>query len=193
MKMFVTMSTIPLLLGLCGCASTKADRPDFGRSVCGGRVVYGYRIKQNQVVFEFRPEHYTLVKTLDGVKGCLSNIAVAEVCVAGQFNAWSTNAWPMTPDRNGCFVLRTNAGNFAGREKWHFTFVVNRTYWVEPSGDAANMEMDLNGADRNLVLRIPRTADPASPHPRTDTAAGVIGIGIFGAINTLPWLLSLCL
>ena len=197
MKTLVTMSIVPLLLALCGCASTKAVRSDFGRSVCGGRVVYGYRIQENQVVFEFRPECYTLVKTLDGVQSCLSNVAVDEVCVAGQFNSWSTNNWPMTPDKDGRFALRRDAGDFTGRDKWQFTFVVNRTFWVEPPGDAANMEMDLNDANRNLVLRIPRTADPAPPHRSTVAASGGVANGIAcGLVEILlyaPGIVFLCL
>jgi hypothetical protein len=132
---------------LHGCAWWSAEPP------------VGYNIRAREVVFRFEPSQYVDVTRDDtGSWRLLSDIEIEHVSVAGAFNEWSKEAWPLSGVDGGAFELRKSRSAFAGQSEWSFKFVVNGFYWVEPPPEAPNCvrsgEWDRNRS-RDLILRVP--------------------------------------
>ena len=60
----------------------------FGRHEEEGRLIYGYRVENDEVVFEFDPRQYAEISATVGAQPfySLRNAAIEEVSVAGEFN-----------------------------------------------------------------------------------------------------------
>jgi len=116
----------------------------------------GYRIEGDEVVFEFRAADYA--GTTDHETGRwtdMAELSIDTVVVAGGFNDWSRDAWPMSQVSDGVYELRKDVSLFVGKEAWQFKFVVNGLRWVEPPGDASNrVTAGPDNTAQNLELRI---------------------------------------
>jgi hypothetical protein len=124
-----------------------------------GPVPVGYDIAAREVVFRFEPSQYVDVTRDDtGSWRLLRDIEIERVSVAGAFNEWSKDAWPLSEVRGGAFELRKSRSAFVAQSEWPFKFVVNGLYWVEPPPEAPNCvrsgKWDRNRS-RDLVLSIP--------------------------------------
>jgi hypothetical protein len=114
---------------------------------------------RGDVVFSFNPSDYTNVTRDDtGEWLDIRGLPIDDVCVAGEFNDWSKDAWQMTKGRSGVYELSKSWAAFRERQEWQFKFVINGFYWVEPPAEAPNRVP--SGAWRenrsyNLVVRIP--------------------------------------
>ena len=118
--------------------------------------VIGYRLEDGEVIFEFRTADYQgVTRGDDGLWLDLGGISIDAVAIAGEFNGWSTHAWPMSEAGDGIHELRKGIDQFSGRATWQFKFVINDLYWVEPPENAANrVSTDQSGGPVNLVLTI---------------------------------------
>jgi hypothetical protein len=98
----------------------------------------GVRVERDTVVFRFAPTRWRMVvsgKTSRWMR--LSDLKVREVTVAGGWNQWSTDAWPL--HRTGtAWELRTPLSAVADHDTCFFKFVVNEEWWVQPPPDAPN-------------------------------------------------------
>lgn len=116
----------------------------------------GYRIDDGEVVFEFKVAEYA--GTTDHETGRwtdMSELPIETVVVAGEFNDWSRDAWPMSRVDDGVYELRKDASLFAEKEAWQFKFVVNGLRWVEPPSDASNrVTAGPDNTAQNLELRL---------------------------------------
>ncbi len=116
---------------------------------------YGYRLENSEVVFDFDQNQYEWTTQGDDGKWVeISKPTIQTVAVAGEFNSWSTNAWPMQKVDDSHFVLHKNLADFGAQTSYQFKFVINGYYWVEPPPLAAN-RMPIGGNVFNLVLELP--------------------------------------
>ena len=141
-----------------GCATTGAPP----RTPPGPRVV-GYTLTGDRVVFAFRAADYESVSTGTGGDWMpMTDLRIHRVAVAGEFNRWSTDAWPMA--RAGEWWIASHAiTELESTRALQFKFVVNGRYWAEPPADAANRATVTDGGrNANLVLQVDR---PGATHP----------------------------
>jgi hypothetical protein len=119
----------------------------------------GYQIAAGHVVFRFDRTAYANVTRSDNGEWLrMSDVAIRNVSVAGDFNGWSTDAWPMSEVQDGAYELKKELRVLSGRKNWQFKFVVNGAYWVEPPMSAPNrIASGTWGENRsyNLVLSVP--------------------------------------
>jgi hypothetical protein len=148
-----------LVLGLVGCAPTvpalkSAAAPPEARRL-------GYHLSGSQVVFEFRPGEFTEVTS--GAKpkwSKLSELRIHSVSVAGEFNRWSTTAWPMA--LAGDQWITTHAiADFNPDRPLGFKFVINGEFWVEPPAQALNRAPVPDSRLANLMLELHHADAPA--------------------------------
>jgi hypothetical protein len=117
----------------------------------------GVRVSADSVVFRFVPSQFRMVvsgRTSKWVR--LRDLAVREVTVAGAWNQWSTEAWPL--HRVGrVFELRAPLSAVAGRDTVSFKYVVNGEYWVQPPPDCPNqLNAGIGDTTMNLFFLRPR-------------------------------------
>jgi hypothetical protein len=124
-----------------------------------GAVPVGYGLEAREVVFRFEPSQYVDVTRNDtGSWRVLRDVEIEHVAVAGAFNKWSKEAWPLSEVDGGAFELRKPLSAFEGQSEWPFKYVVNGVYWVEPPPEAPNCVrsgMWERNRSRDLVLRLP--------------------------------------
>ncbi|MCO5045585.1 MAG: protein kinase [Kiritimatiellae bacterium] len=127
--------------------------------------IYGYTLDNNDVVFIFNPEAYTLARHEDGRLVNISEIEIIHrVQVSGAFNAWKKDAaaWRMANVGHNQFELRRKIEDFKNHAAWPFKFLVNGEYWVGAPAQAENREVVVSDtATFNLVLLNPRAQDEA--------------------------------
>jgi Predicted Zn-dependent protease (DUF2268) len=102
------------------------------------KVVYGYRIENNDVVFE-----YKIPKSMD-------KSFIKTVNLAGTFNNWNPNDsnYIMTFNNNDKYELRFAKSKFNVSKPEQFKFVINGNGWQNPPETALNVD----SKDRNLIL-----------------------------------------
>jgi hypothetical protein len=118
--------------------------------------IVGYSLEPEKVVFVFDVGDYGYV-TVGGSGEWLElgDIEIKSVALAGEFNDWSENAWPMDKDSEGRHRLTKDVDTFRGQDEWQFKFVINERFWVEPPSDATNsVPTGLGNNSQNLVLRV---------------------------------------
>tara|TARA_R110002050_G_scaffold24083_3_gene64358 strand:- start:148793 stop:149761 length:969 start_codon:yes stop_codon:yes gene_type:complete len=99
----------------------------------------GYRIEGDDVVFSFDKRDYKKVTADDyGFKHDFDDLNIENVVVSGQFNNWSKDKWVMTKINNDVYELRKKIIDFTDEFSWEFKFVINNTFWAEPSGNDSN-------------------------------------------------------
>lgn len=94
----------------------------------------GYRIEGNDLIFVFDKRDYKIA-TADKYSDVLDfeDLNIKGVVVAGGFNNWSKHKWKMTKIDENRYELRKKLSDFTDEFSWEFKFVINNTYWAEPS------------------------------------------------------------
>ncbi|MBN2564195.1 MAG: hypothetical protein JXB46_00630 [Candidatus Eisenbacteria bacterium] len=115
---------------------------------------YGYSVEGDEIVFELNLADCEVITTSDGRLLGLPDVSIDGVAVAGEFNSWSTEAWPMNRIDSGVYELRRPKADFDGRPEWLFKFVAGGSNWMEPPRRAVNVSpVGENTMSNNLVLR----------------------------------------
>ena len=119
------------------------------------RQMHGYRILNDEVVFDFRPADYEwTTSNKDGKWVRLSEVNIKKVCVAGEFNGWEKDQWVLQKAADlDHYELRRKLSEFTGKSEYQFKFVINGDTWVEPPADAAN-RVSVGGNVFNLYLTL---------------------------------------
>jgi tRNA A-37 threonylcarbamoyl transferase component Bud32 len=141
-------------------AAALQTRPEITRQA----HVYGYRMEGPEVVFEFDPSHFDVVRMPGGGLGRMAEVhQVASVVVAGMFNDWEKAdrpAWSMKRVEGNRFELRKPLTVFKDRAEWSFKFLVNDAVWVGAPEKAINKEVVVEDtATFNLLLRNPHVPE----------------------------------
>ena len=113
---------------------------------------YGYNIENETVIFEFDSGKYRYVThDITGVWSKIGELTINEVCLAGEFNSWSKDLWPMEKVSNKRYKLERLKKDFDNNTMIQFKFVINGEYWVEPPFRATNRVI-VNRRHRNHNL-----------------------------------------
>ena len=75
------------------------------------------------------------------------------MAVAGEFNRWSTTAWPMAL-AGGQWITTQPIADFDSERPLAFKFIVNSEYWVEPPVTALNRATPPGSKLANLMLEL---------------------------------------
>ena len=125
--------------------------------------IKGYRIDGNDVVFTFDKNDYEKA-TKDNFGDVIDfdDLDIKNVVVSGEFNNWSKNKWQMTKISDNKYELRKHLSDFTDDFSWEFKFVINNTYWAEPSKDIKNKvdAKDRNGSQLHVYNLRMFTAKP---------------------------------
>jgi hypothetical protein len=117
----------------------------------------GVRVTADSVVFRFIPSHYRMAvhgRTSKWTR--LRDLAVREVTVAGPWNQWSTEAWPLHLVGR-TWELRCPLSAVADRDTVSFKYVVNGEYWVQPPPDCVNqLNAGIGDTTMNMFFVRPR-------------------------------------
>lgn len=102
--------------------------------------IKGYWIDGDEIVFTFNKEDYKKA-THDnyGKVKDFKDLNIESVVVSGNFNNWSRSGWKMKKVDDCLYELRKNIEDFDDEFIWEFKFVINNTYWAEPSNRVANI------------------------------------------------------
>jgi hypothetical protein len=117
----------------------------------------GVRVRADSVVFRFIPSHYRMVVHGQTARWTrLRDVVVREVTVAGAWNQWSAEAWPL--HRVGrIWELRCPLTAVADHDTVAFKYVVNGIYWVQPPPDCVNqINAGIGDTTMNMFLVRPR-------------------------------------
>jgi len=109
----------------------------------------GYRIEGDEIVFAFDKRDYKEV-TADnyGLKQDFGYLDVESVVVSGEFNNWSKDKWYMTKIDENRYELRKKIDDFTDEFSWEFKFVINNSYWAEPSKHDPNISKAIKDGRR---------------------------------------------
>jgi hypothetical protein len=121
-------------------------------------ALLGCRVSRDTVVFRFQPARYRMVvngRTSRWMR--LSELRVREVTVAGPWNQWSTEAWPLHAGPGAAWTLRCPLSAVADRDTVPFKFVVNGEWWVQPPPDTPN-QINAGMGDTTMNLFFVRPA-----------------------------------
>jgi len=141
-----------LVLALAGVAlAAPLARP------APGAEAVGVAVTADSVVFRFVPSQYRMV-----VSGRTSrwsrvrDLAVREVTVAGPWNQWSAEAWPLH-HVGRAWELRCPLSSVADHDTVSFKYVLNGEYWVQPPPDCPNqLNAGIGDTTMNLFFVRPR-------------------------------------
>lgn len=113
----------------------------------------GVVVQADTVVFRFKPSRFRMVVSHASSRWMrLRDLSIREVTVAGPWNQWSTDAWPLHA-RKGFYELRCPLNAVADRDTVFFKFVVNGQWWVQPPPDAPNqLNAGLGDTTMNLFF-----------------------------------------
>ncbi|TPN87454.1 hypothetical protein [Aquimarina algicola] len=100
----------------------------------------GYKIEGEDLVFVFDKREYQKA-TSDGRGRTFDfeDLDIENVVVAGEFNNWSKKKWKMRRIDENRFELRKKLSDFTDAFSWEFKFVINNSYWAEPSWNDENI------------------------------------------------------
>ena len=144
------MKLLPLLLAVLLL-------PGAGLAHAAPAATLGVTVSPDSVVFRFVPSQFRM--TVSGRTSRwtrLRDLAVHEVTVAGPWNQWSTEAWPL--HRAGrAWELHCPLTAVADHDTVAFKFVVNGEYWVQPPSDCPNqLNAGVGDTTMNLFFLRPR-------------------------------------
>jgi hypothetical protein len=146
------MRCLPLALAL---VLLPAARP----AAAAQATPLGCSLRGDTLVFRFQPARYRMVvsgRTSRWMR--LSDLHIREVTVAGPWNQWSADAWPLHAVRSGGWVLRCPLSSVADRDTVPFKFVVNGEWWVQPPPDTPNqINAGMGDTTMNLYFTRPRS------------------------------------
>ena len=101
----------------------------------------GYKIEGDTVVFSFDVRDYTkFTKEHTGQVLDFNDFDIENVVVSGEFNNWSRDNWYMKKINEYKYELRKSITDFNDEFSWEFKFIINNTYWAEPSRYDSNIE-----------------------------------------------------
>ena len=149
-RLIAALLSTALLGGCAGTRNPAAEPPE--------TAPLGYVAGDTEIVFRFAVSDYVNATRNDNGEWLpVADVDIETVCIAGDFNGWTMDAWRMSKVRDGFYELRKSVDAFAARDEWRFKFVLNGFYWVEPPPRASNRVA--SGAWRenrsyNLVLRV---------------------------------------
>lgn len=113
----------------------------------------GVVVTADSVIFRFVPAQFRVAvsgRTSRWTR--LRDLAVREVTVAGPWNQWSADAWPLHA-RGRAWELRCPLAAVADHDTVSFKYVVNGDYWVQPPPDCPNqLNAGLGDTTMNLFF-----------------------------------------
>ncbi|MEO5987895.1 MAG: hypothetical protein ABIU54_14525 [Candidatus Eisenbacteria bacterium] len=119
----------------------------------------GVEVRADTVVFRFTPSRFRMVVSHSTSRWMrLRDLSIREVTVAGPWNQWSTDAWPLHA-RKGFYELRCPLSAVADHDTVSFKFVVNRQWWVQPPPDTPN-QINAGLGDTTMNLFFVRPGKP---------------------------------
>ena len=100
--------------------------------------VVGYYTQGDQLVFEFDAlQHRYAVQENDGNVVPTSSLTIFSVALAGEFNGWQTDEYPMSAVDSVTYQVKVPLDSLGAADS-QFAFVVNNFYWVEPTLESVN-------------------------------------------------------
>ena len=116
----------------------------------------GYRIEGDSIVFSFDKRDYNKVSEDNyGLTRDFKDLDIESVVVSGEFNKWSKDKWRMNKIDENRYELRKKVDDFTDEFSWEFKFVINNSYWAEPSKSYPNISKALkNGNYLNNVYNL---------------------------------------
>ncbi len=150
-----------------------------------------YTIENGDVVFNFDIRDYKKVtKDKSSQRLDFNDLDIYEVSVSGQFNNWSRDRWKMKKTGPHTYQLRKRLKHFKDSFAWEFKFLVNNSYWAEPSEDFNDIieseKSNLNRKSYNLKLYaaiVAPTGNATFYLPGHENAKHVILSGTFNLWN----------
>ena len=132
-------------------------------SLFGQENPKGYRVEGDEIVFSFDKREYDKA-TLDNTNNRLNfdDLNIQDVVVSGNFNDWSRHDWKMTKINENIYELRKNINDFKDEFAWEFKYVINNSYWAEPSKkDINSTRAKINGLEMRVYNLKMYTAYPS--------------------------------
>ncbi|MGB3851978.1 MAG: hypothetical protein WA958_18555 [Tunicatimonas sp.] len=100
--------------------------------------VVGYFTQEKQLVFEFdAAQHSYAVQENDGNVVPTSSLTIFSVALAGEFNGWQTDQYPMKTSDSTTYRVQVPLDSLGAADS-QFAFVINNFYWVEPTLEGVN-------------------------------------------------------
>jgi len=100
----------------------------------------GYKIEGDSVVFSFDVRDYKkFTQEHTGQINDFQDFDIENVVVSGEFNLWSTDHWKMKQVDEYRYELRKSISDFTDEFSWEFKFVINNSFWAEPSKNDPNV------------------------------------------------------
>lgn len=100
----------------------------------------GYKIKGDTVVFAFDVRDYSkFTQEYTGQISDFEDFDIENVVVSGEFNLWSRDHWKMKKVDEFNYELRKHIDDFTDEFSWEFKFIINNSYWAEPSKNDPNV------------------------------------------------------
>lgn len=100
----------------------------------------GYKIEGDTVVFSFDVRDYSkFTQEYTGQVLDFNDFNIENVVVSGEFNNWSRNNWKMKKISEFKYELRKNIDDFNDEFSWEFKYIINNSYWAEPSRKDLNI------------------------------------------------------
>ena len=104
------------------------------------KTIKGYKINGDYIVFTFDKRDYesgTNHKNQERLD--FNDFNIKNVVVAGNFNNWSRKKWKMEKVDENLYQLKKKITDFDDDYNWEFKFVINNSFWAEPSENATNI------------------------------------------------------
>lgn len=99
----------------------------------------GYKIEGDSVVFTFDARDYKkFTQEYTGQIHDFQDLDIENVVVSGEFNKWSVDHWKMKQVDTYTYELIKSISDFTDEFSWEFKFVINNSFWAEPSKNDPN-------------------------------------------------------
>lgn len=104
------------------------------------KLIKGYKIDGDNIVFTFDKRDYE-IGTNDRNQEQLdfNEFDIKNVAVSGNFNNWSRKKWKMIKVDENIYQLKKKITDFNDDFNWEFKFIVNNSFWAEPSENIENI------------------------------------------------------
>lgn len=109
----------------------------------------GYRIEGDTVIFSFDAREYSkFTKEYTGQTLDFQDFNIDNVVVSGEFNLWSRDHWKMKKIDEYQYELRKSILDFNDEFSWEFKYVINNSFWAEPSKHDPNATKAIKNGKR---------------------------------------------
>jgi len=104
-------------------------------------TIKGYSIEGDVVVFSFDIRDYTKISSDGGNHEMVDfeDLDIENVIVSGQFNNWTRDKWKMNKIDEYRYELIKNINDFTDEFLWEFKFIINNSFWAEPTEKISNI------------------------------------------------------